>query len=202
MESAKTIRTSMSKRGKTAGVMLALGLVAAVAFSLAPVLNSAALDETEGGDCSLCHNGPDTDSLLTHSGVPSSYTPGNTYTITIQITDGAGTQSFDLIVSAGTLSNPSTNAEINSATEASANDGVDLSAATTFTVDWTAPSSGSVTFDFWGVSGNGASAMNDPWDHDTVSIADVPEFPTLLLPVMGMLGGVFAITFMGRKAKK
>jgi hypothetical protein len=74
----------------------------------------------------------------------------------------------------------------------------------TWTVDWTAPSSGAVTIHVWAVSATdtetGSSAPYDDLiiDIDTTAI---PEFTTLLLPVLGLVGVVVVLAKISKKNK-
>ena len=92
------------------------------------------------------------------------------------------------------------NAEINNpVSEASANDLADLKKVTTFDVVWTAPLSGSATIEIWAVMGDGAGSMLDIWDREVFSYSSVPEFPTMLLPIIGI---GFAVMLASRLSKK
>ena len=87
-----------------------------------------------------CHGSSSTSSVTPTHNFPSTYTPGQTYTVTIGVTGGvSGTNGgFSLEVTGGTLSNPGGFAQISqgSATHSG-------SQARSWTVDWTAPSAGS-----------------------------------------------------------
>lgn len=116
----------------------------------------------------------------------------------------AGENGFYLTVSGGTLSNPSAYAEVNSATSASTADTRPMRTST-WSVDWTAPSSGDVTIRVWGVSASDtAVGSKAPYDDDTivVSAGMIPEFPALLLPVVGLIGTILlAATVSKRRAR-
>ena len=137
---------------------------------------------------------------MTLTGLPSgTYVPSQQYTLTITLTDtngATGENAFDLSVTAGSLSTTDPNAEIQTTptagytAEASANDGVTPMRATSWTVVWTAPISGSVTIDIWAVMGDGATGTLDMWDHETSSYTAIPEFPTLLLPIVAVVCGL------------
>ena len=168
-------------------------IISVLVVAIAPIGTTSAFPTREGGACDGCHTGAQTPSMLTVSGLPvSDYVPGQQYTITITITDsngaGTGQNNFDIIANSGTFSDPSPTMEVNSATEASANDGADHTILTTGTVVWTAPLSGSVTIDVWAVMGDGASGTLDIWDHKTSTYSEIPEFAILILPLIGIVG--------------
>ena len=201
-----------SRRGKSAAVAVTLGAIALLAFALIPASDSTIATPTrEGGNCSNCHP-LRTTAFLSTSGMPvGSYTPGLEYTLTITLADtngATGENSFDLILSAGggTLTTTDPNAEINSATEASANDGVSPMSVSQWTVQWTAPSSGTVTINVWSVMDEtGATGINAPYDHTTTTLsagAAIPEFPTVLIPVVGIGLAVVVAMVSTRKSGK
>ena len=93
-----------------------------------------------------CHGSTNTVTPTLTTGIPSSgYTPGDVYSLTIGGTGGVSGSNggFNLDASSGTFSNSGTNAQIVSGEVTHSN-----SNSRTWTVDWTAPSSGSgdVTF--------------------------------------------------------
>jgi len=190
--------------------LLAIGAIATmIGLALLPAQPTAARETREGGSCSEphggCHSGAQTPSMLTVTGLPAgSFVPGQQYTVHIVISDsnGAGTgyNSFDMIINAGTLSTTDPEVEINNAAgEASANDMADLMAATTFDVVWTAPLSDSANIEIWGVMGDGAGSMLDIWDREVFSYTAIPEFPMILLPIVGV--GI-AVVLAARLSKK
>jgi hypothetical protein len=91
------------------------------------------------------------------------FVAGNTYKLTISVTGGpAGTKGgFNLKASAGSFSNPSASARLQSGEVTHSNSNVK-----SWTVDWTAPttSTDSVVFNFAGnaVNGDGDSSGDDP----------------------------------------
>jgi len=181
---------------KVAGLVVVLGAIALLAVALVPASNTTVAHPTnEGGDCGGCHPYRTT-SFLTVSGLPvGSYTPGLAYTVIVTLADpnsATGENSFDLILSAagGTLTTTDPNAEINTATEASAKDSVSPMSASQWTVLWTAPTSGTVTIDVWSVMDQtGATGIKAVYDLKTSTLtagAAIPEFPALLIPVVGI----------------
>jgi hypothetical protein len=185
-----------SVRRNVAGLVVVLGAIALLAVALVPASNTTvAHPSNEGGDCGNCHPYRTT-SFLTVSGLPvGSYTPGLAYTVIVTLADpngATGENSFDLILSAagGTLTTTDPNAEINAATEASAEDSVSPMSASQWTVLWTAPTSGTVTIDVWAVMDQtGATGIKAVYDLKTSTLtagAAIPEFPALLIPVVGI----------------
>lgn len=112
-----------------------------------------------------CHGSASSSVTPTHN-FPSTYNPGQTYTINIGVSGGVGGLSpgggFSLTVSKGTLSQPGADAKIvqGSATHSNSN-------SRSWTVAWTAPQSGSgqvnVNLAVNTVDGTGSTA-NDAWN--------------------------------------
>ncbi|MBU1913852.1 MAG: hypothetical protein KJ563_01475 [Candidatus Thermoplasmatota archaeon] len=129
---------------------------------------------------------------------PGTYTPDQQYTIVITIddtNDATGENSFNIIASAGIFTTTDPNAEINSAgAQASANDAVTPMTATSWTVIWTAPSSGSAQIDVWAVMGDGAGGFVDIWDTESYTYTAIPEFPLVLIPVIGVAAVVILVS--------
>lgn len=181
-----------------------IGLAAVLALVLVPAEQSTAHPDNtlSGGPCSDCH--PSTAStFMTISNLPAStYTPGADYTITIAITDSngaTGQNSFDFAVSAGTLSSSDSNVLVlGNSTEAHAG----VYAVTSWTLVWTAPASGSVQVETWGIYGGG-SRSTSPWNHDlrTLSSTAIPEFPMIVLPIVGVLATIVVAARISRKDK-
>jgi hypothetical protein len=198
----KTARGPSGRKGILA-VLAAIGVIAVLAVVMVPIeMSSAHSDNTiSGGACSNCHPTLTT-SFLTFENLPtSSYTPGGVYTITISITDtnGVGRNAFDLTVSAGTLSSTDSNVEVlgNNTEAHTLEDSV-----SSWTVVWTAPMSGDVIVETWGVYGGG-SRSTSPWEQDVriLSTTAIPEFPALLLPVLGLVGVVVVLAKISKKSK-
>lgn len=184
--------------------MALVGGTILLAVLFAPIDNSTAKPNYEQA-CGSCHD-VGADSLLTVTGLPAQYSPSATYTITITLDDPngptAGENGFYLTINGGTLSNPSADAEVNDpASSASTADSRPMRTST-WTVDWTAPSSGDVTIQVWGVAASDSdTGTNAPYDDDTFVFTVIPEFPALLLPVIGLIGAVvFAAKVSKRKS--
>jgi len=199
-----------TKRRRYASLLLT-GIVAGiVAFALIPSQHGSARPTFTGGDCSDtyggCHDGGQVVSMMTITGLPAgSFVPGQPYSIKVTITDtngaATGQNAFDLLINAGTLASSDPNVEIVSSTsEAKANTGVDLKLATTFNVTWTAPLTSSADIVIWGVMGDGAGSTHDIWDREAYSYNAVPEFPVLLLPIVGI--GIAVVLAMRLSKKK
>lgn len=183
-------------RSKVTALVVIVGALALFVVALFPASNTTVGHPTnEGGNCGNCHPYRTT-SFLTVSGLPTgSYTPGLAYTVTVTLADpngATGENSFDFILSAacGTLTTTDPNAEINSVTEASAKDSVAPMSVSQWTVRWTAPTSGTVTLNVWSVMDQtGATGINAKYDRNTFTLtagAAIPEFPALLVPVIGI----------------
>ena len=198
----RTARRPTGRKG-TLAVLAAIGVIAVLAVVMVPIERSSAHSDNtiSGGACSDCHP-PLTSSFLTFADLPTtSYTPGGVYTITISITDtnGVGRNAFDLTVSAGTLSSPDPNVEVlGNNTEAH----TFVDSVSSWTVVWTAPMSGDVIVETWGVYGGG-SKITSPWERDvrTLSSTAIPEFPALLLPILGLVGVVVVLAKISKKSK-
>lgn len=192
--------TGMSRR-RLANALLAGSIIAIVAVTIIPIGKTTARPWFEGGGCDGCHSGAQTPAMLTATGLPvGMYTPGLQYTIVITIddTNGAtGENNFDIIASAGSFSTTDPNAEVNApgtGAEASANDAVSPMTATSWTVVWTAPSSGSVQIDIWAVMGDGAGGTLDIWDHEPFTYDAIPEFSLVLIPVISVVAIVILVS--------
>ena len=96
------------------------------------------------GGCG-CHSGGAGGVNAILSGLPSVYTPGDTYNLGIAMSGNPLSGGFNLETSKGTLSNPSGAAKVSS-------NGYQAThktwTSTSWTVDWTAPASGSGTVQF------------------------------------------------------
>lgn len=184
-------------------VITAFASIALLAFVLTPVDNSSAAPSRESA-CTSCHDQGD-ETLLTVTGLPTEYEPGTVYTITIQVNDlnGAnGENGFYMVSDGGVFSNPGANVEVNSATTASTVDTRPRTEAS-WTVDWTAPESGTVTIHVYGVSATDSlTGVSAPGDEDVVTMVagtPIPEFPILLLPIAGMAAIAVGVARLSRR---
>ncbi len=179
------------------------GIAAIIALTLLPADQSVATPTREG-TCGCHPTGAET--LLVVTGLPdTTYDPGTVYTITITVDDTngvTGENAFSMdVVGGGTLSTTDPNVELNTGTQASANDGVSPMTVSSWTVEWTAPQTGSVTFTVYAVS-SGADTGNDaPTDSDAIALNanEIPEFPALLLPLVGIVASVLIASRLTRK---
>lgn len=190
------------------GVFAGLGVLVALAVAFVPTSNSIAKPTYENLPCSNCHT--TVGNFVTVTGLPvSQYNPGEAYRITITLSDPDGStvneNAFDFTLSSGggtlTLGSPvDPNVEINSALEASSNDAVSPMRTHTWNFTWTAPLSGSVTINVWGVVGGFGGSTNTgtkaPYDHDTYTLGStaIPEFSVFIVPVVGMAGAIIAVS--------
>ena len=116
------------------------------------------------------------------SGLPSTYAALTTYSLTVGMSTSPGTGGFNLDVNRGTLSNGDTNTQVASNGRQATHD---YSPGTsTWTMDWTAPASGSgsVLFKLAVLSGNGNGGTSGD-DYDTYSITLSEEVSTNNDPV-------------------
>ena len=116
------------------------------------------------------------------SGLPSTYTALTTYSLTVGMSTSPGTGGFNLDVNRGSLSNGDANTQVASNGRQATHD---YSPGTsTWTMDWTAPASGSgsVLFKLAVLSGNGNGGTSGD-DYDTYSITLSEEVSTNNDPV-------------------
>jgi len=198
-------RTHGSRERAISLAAIALVPIALLAFVLAPVDTGSGSPARES-DCTGCHD-QIVETLLTVTGLPSEYTPGAVYTITIQVDDlngPNGENGFYMISDGGVFSNPGANAEVNTDTTASTID-TRPRPESSWTVDWTAPMSGTVIIHVYAVSATDSlTGQSAPSDEDVVTIASsaIPEFSVLLLPITGIaviILGVMRLTRKGRQ---
>lgn len=177
-------------------IMASAGMIALI---LVPANESTAHAGNTGGACDSCHPTTAT-TFLTVTGLPASlYVPGQAYTVTISIADtngATGRNSIDFIVSAGTVTSSDPNVNVASSTEAVSS----VYTVSTWTLTWTAPLSGQGTIDVWGVFGGG-SRNTSPWNHHTSTLnpSAIPEFSTVVVPLVGILGVVILVTRVSKK---
>ena len=128
-----------------------------------------------GPSCGCHGNNPSSSTTVSLSGQPSSYVPSQTYSLTVTVSSSAISGSgggFSLDSNAGSFSNPGANAQLNSGKVTHSNKN-----ARSWTVDWTAPSSGTGTVSF-SVVGNAVN-MNygntgDAWNTASFSVPEQP----------------------------
>jgi hypothetical protein len=136
---------------RTALAMLTVALLLTVAPMGQVVANSGGKFNSSGG-CG-CHGYSSVTAQL--NGVPTDYTPGSTYAISVGMGTSPTTGGFNLAVTQGQFSNPDANTRLNSNAKQATHD---YSYGTTsWSFDWTAPSAGtgSVRFDLAVLSANG-----------------------------------------------
>jgi hypothetical protein len=154
--------TDSSRAILLATLMLLLGM--------APLLNADSTGKPNSSNGCGCHS---SGSVTPTHDFPSSYTPSQTYSITIGMSGGpTGTSGgFSLTVDKGVLSNAGSNAQIvsGSATHSNSN-------SRSWTVDWTAPSSGNGTVSVGlavnAVNGNGGDS-GDQFATTTHSVTEI-----------------------------
>jgi len=198
-------------RSKVTPLIVVVGAIALLAVVLVPASNSTVAYPDREGGCG-CHPYRTT-SFLTVGGLPDgSYTPGSPYTITVTLADSeptVGENSFSIrLVSStwvgGTLSTTDPNVEINADGNASANDVVVPMSVSQWTVLWTAPASGTVEINITAVMNQTAIVGTPPYDRITTTLTDgsaIPEFPAMLIPVVGIGLAVVIAAKVTRKSK-
>lgn len=151
-----------------------LFLVSVFCLALYAPLSEANSNGKTSPSCG-CHGGSSSSTTVSLSGQPSSYAPGQSYTFTVSVSNSQISNSlggFSLDASSGTFSNPGSNAKLDSGKVTHSNRN-----ARSWTVDWTAPPSGTgtVTVDIAGLAANGASGNNgDSWNTATYNIPEQP----------------------------
>ena len=121
-----------------------------------------------------CHGTNTQTATLSMSGQPTTYVAGSTYTLSVSVTGGASSNSggFALDIDKGSLSSPGTGVQINTA----ANSATHINSNyRSWSVDWTAPSTGSgvVSIDVAVNAADGSGGnSNDVWDTATYQISE------------------------------
>jgi hypothetical protein len=186
--------------------LIALAIVSILAFALAPLDSSSAAPSRES-DCTGCHD-QIVETLLTVSGLPLEYTPSAVYTITIEVLDpnaSSGENGFYMTTDGGVFSDPGPNAEVNTATTASTID-TRPRYESSWTINWTAPASGTVNIRVYAVSATDALNGNSaPADDDVITTnpsTAIPEFSVILLPIAGIAVVIVGATRLTRKNRK
>ena len=136
---------------RTAVAILMVSMLLTMAPMGQVVANSGGKFNSSGG-CG-CHGYNAVTAQL--NGVPTDYTAGSTYALTVGMGTSPTTGGFSLSVTKGQLSNPDANTRISSNAKQATHDY--SYGTTTWSFDWTAPSagSGSVRFDVAVLSANG-----------------------------------------------
>ena len=160
---------------RTVLAILTVALLLTVAPMGQVVANSGGKFNSSGG-CG-CHGYNAVTAQL--NGVPTDYTPGSTYAITVGMGTSPTTGGFSLAVTQGQFSNPDANTRLNSNAKQATHD---YSYGTTsWSFDWTAPSTGSGTVDVEiavnTVNGNSA-ASGDAWTTSSITIPRRRARPT------------------------
>ena len=150
-----------------------LFMVSVLFLALSAPFSEAHSSGNTGPSCG-CHGSASSSTSVSLSGQPSSYVPGQSYTLTVTVSNSQISTSkggFSLDASSGSFSNPGTNAKLSSGkvTHSSEN-------ARSWTVDWTAPSSGSgtVSFDVVGNAVNGGGTGGDAWNTASYNVPEQP----------------------------
>ena len=146
-------------------------------FMFAPLGSVVAKDDgmfNRSNGCG-CHGGTGVTAQL--SGLPNAYVAATTYSLTVAMSGTPNTGGFNLEVNRGALSNPDANSQV-SANGFQATHGY-APGTTSWTMDWTAPSTGSGNVQFnlavLAANGNGGTS-GDSYGTSSISLAeDVPS---------------------------
>ncbi len=137
-----------------------------------------------------CHGTNTQTATISMSGQPTTYVAGSTYTLSVSVTGGASSNSggFALDIDKGSLSSPGTGVQINTAANSATHTNSNYRS---WSVDWTAPSTGSgvVSIDVAVNAADGTGGnSNDVWDTATYQISEgsapannAPSLSNLLL---------------------
>ena len=158
--------------------MRTLGLFAILCMAMATPMSNAYSGgiSGQGTGCGggYCHGTNTQTATVSMSGHPTTYSAGATYTISISVTGGTSSTDggFALDVDKGTLSSPGTGVQINTA----ANSATHINSNyRSWSVDWTAPSTGSgvVSIDVAANAADGTGTnSNDVWDTASYQISE------------------------------
>ena len=149
-------------------------LVVFVLLALAPFSQVTAKDDgiyNRSNGCGCHSNSGSVTAQLT--GLPTAYTPGTSYGLTVAMSTTPNTGGFNLEVSKGALSNPDSNTQVSS-NGFQATHGFSPG-TTTWTMDWTAPASGSgsVQFDLAVLAANGnGGTSGDAYNTLSTSVSE------------------------------
>ena len=149
-----------------AAVLVVFLLLALAPLSLVNAKDDGIYNRSNG--CG-CHGGSGSVTAQL-TGLPTAYTPSTTYSLTVAMSTSPNTGGFNLEVNRGALSNPGPNAQVSS-NGFQATHGFSPG-TTSWTVQWTAPASGSgvALFDLAVLSANGNGATSGDI-YDTLSIS-------------------------------
>ena len=142
-------------------------------FMFAPLGSVVAKDDgmfNRSNGCG-CHGGTGVTAQL--SGLPNAYVAATTYSLTVAMSGTPNTGGFNLEVNRGALSNPDANSQV-SANGFQATHGY-APGTTSWTMDWTAPSTGSGNVQFnlavLAANGNGGTS-GDSYGTSSISLAE------------------------------
>ena len=171
----------MRTRGSHIAALSLLTLVLLLG-ALAPVASYPGGISGQSEKGCTCHSATPTASVSAQlSGVPTTYTPGATYDLTVTVgggptPGGSNAGGFDLSVTSGTLAVPAnaTDVQIKSGEATHTSVGNDNR---TWKVRWVAPTSGSVTFHLAvnAVDGDGSPSSADQWNSASVTTKPVGD---------------------------
>ena len=153
----------------------ALFLVGLLCLAAYVPFTEAQSNGNSGSSCGCHGNNPSSSTTVSLSGQPSSYVPSQTYSLTVTVsssTISGNSGGFSLGANAGSFSNPGVNAKLDSGKVTHSNKN-----ARTWSVDWTAPSSGTGTVSFSAVGNavnSNSGTSGDAWNTATFSVPEQP----------------------------
>ncbi len=163
--------TKLRERYLTQIILLAMSLAFVVFLVVSAGANSDGVTGKSKTGCKPCHAASaDLGTTVSITGLPSQFTPGETYLLNVTVTSTTVSGSnggFDLSVTAGTLSTTDPNAQIvnNEATHTNNN-------ARSWQVSWAAPTDiKSAIFFVAGQATNGVGTAGDAWNLQQYSIS-------------------------------
>ncbi|MFM2385786.1 MAG: hypothetical protein RL660_543 [Bacteroidota bacterium] len=153
------------------------------------------------GGCS-CHGAANSATTVSVSGFPSTYNAGQTYTLTLTVSNSTKVEAgFSLLVSGGTLGSAPVGTALNGTTEINhSTPQTMVSGTASWTFTWTAPTSGSVTLS---VAGNAVNNNNgtggDQWSTAslTSTLGSSPLSLTASATPILCNGGISTIVLQG-----
>ena len=127
-----------------------------------------------GTSCGSCHGNKTSATTTTLTGLPSSYVPGQVYTLTLTVANSTNPKAgCNIAATAGTFA-AGTGTKLKSSQITHTTPKAAVSGVTTFTCSWTAPATtGAVTFNAVGnaVNGNGTDDSGDQWNTTSITIS-------------------------------
>jgi hypothetical protein len=132
---------------------------------------------SSGTSCGSCHGSKNTATTVNLTGLPASYVPGQSYTLTFTVANATNNYAgCNIAASAGTFT-AGTGTQLMGSQITHTGPQTAVSGVTTFTCTWTAPTMpGTVNFNAAGNAVNGINGNDsgDQWNTTSISIGAVP----------------------------